>query len=135
MPRNACRLREHHLAHGYRALTLENQFLSVTLLPERARTSISSLQAAPDRCAVEVAWGLKKPGTGVVSHGASTEAAWLEHYEGGWQLIFPNGGDECRYKGALLNFHGEGLAQPLGWLLGSGDQFVDAFGAKEAHGI
>jgi hypothetical protein len=57
-------------------------------------------------------WGLKKPGKGVVSSGASTEAAWLEHYEGGWQLIFPNGGDECRYNGATLNFHGEASGLP-----------------------
>jgi len=113
MPRIACSLREYHADHGYRALTLENEFLSVTLLPEKG-ADIYSLVYKPRRTDVlwKSPWGLKKPGTGVVSHGAGTEGAWLEHYEGGWQLIFPNGGDECRYKGALLNFHGEASVLP-----------------------
>jgi galactose mutarotase-like enzyme len=113
MPRDACSLREHKLDHGYRTLTLGNRFLSVTLLPEKG-ADIYSLVYKPRRTDVlwKSPWGLNKPGTGVVSHGTSTETAWLEHYEGGWQLIFPNGGDECRYKGALLNFHGEASVLP-----------------------
>jgi hypothetical protein len=113
MPRLACSLREHDLDDGYLALTLENQYLSVTLLPEKG-ADIYSLVYKPRHTDVlwKSPWGLKKPGRGVVSHGASTEAAWLENYEGGWQLIFPNGGDECRYKGAVLNFHGEASVLP-----------------------
>ena len=38
--------------------------------------------------------------------------AWLEHYGGGWQEIFPNAGDECSYKGVKLNFHGEASLLP-----------------------
>ena len=108
-----CSLREHALSRGYRALTLENQFLSVTLLPEKG-ADIYSLIYKPRKTDVlwKSPWGLKKPGTGIVSGGASTEVSWLEHYEGGWQLIFPNGGDECRHKGALLNFHGEASVLP-----------------------
>jgi len=113
MAQIGCSLREHRLAHGYRALTLENQHLSVTLLPEKG-ADIYSFVYKPRKTDVlwKSPWGLKKPGTGVASSGASTEAAWLEHYEGGWQLIFPNGGDECRYKGAVLNFHGEASVLP-----------------------
>lgn len=113
MARIGCSLREHILKHGYRAVTMENQFLSVTLLPEKG-ADIYSLVYKPRQVDVlwKSPWGLKKPGTGVVSSGGSTEVAWLEHYEGGWQLIFPNGGDECRYKGAPLNFHGEASALP-----------------------
>lgn len=36
----------------------------------------------------------------------------MEYYDGGWQDIFPNGGDPCVYKGAHLNFHGEVSALP-----------------------
>ena len=113
MAQIGCSLREHRLAHGYRALTLENQHLSVTLLPEKG-ADIYSFVYKPRKTDVlwKSPWGLKKPGTEVASSGASTEAAWLEHYEGGWQLIFPNGGDECRYKGAVLNFHGEASVLP-----------------------
>jgi hypothetical protein len=113
MPRDACSIRTHKLAQSYRAVTLENRFLSVTLLPEKG-ADIYSLIYKPRRTDVlwKSPWGLKKPGTGVVAHGTNTEAVWLEHYEGGWQLIFPNGGDECRYKGAPLNFHGEASVLP-----------------------
>jgi hypothetical protein len=113
MPRTGCSLREHYLPRGYRALTLGNQSLSVTLLPEKG-ADVYSLVYRPRKTDVlwKSPWGLKKPGTGIVSSGASTEAAWLEHYEGGWQVIFPNGGDECRYKGAVLNFHGEASVLP-----------------------
>jgi hypothetical protein len=104
MSRDACSLRIRKLDHGFRAVTMENRFLSVTLLPEKG-ADIYSLVYKPRRTDVlwKSPWGLKKPGTGVASHGAATEAAWLEHY---------NGGDECRYKGALLNFHGEASVLP-----------------------
>jgi hypothetical protein len=108
-----CSLREHVLPGAFRAITLENQFLAVTLLPEKG-ADVYALVYKPRQTDVlwKSPWGLKKPGTGIVSTGASTEAAWLEHYEGGWQLLFPNGGDECRYKGAALNFHGEASVLP-----------------------
>lgn len=32
---------------------------------------------------------------------------FLDWYPGGWQEIFPNGGDICEYKGAVLGLHGE----------------------------
>jgi hypothetical protein len=114
MRRDYCRLRESTLDRGYRAVTLENQFLSITLLPEKG-ADIYSLVYKPRKMDVlwKAPWGLKKPGTGVATGGSNTEAAWLEHYEGGWQEIFPNGGDACTYKGAPLNFHGE--ASTLLW--------------------
>ena len=56
-------------------------------------------------------WGLTARGTGFASGGGNTEAAWMDQYGGGWQEIFPNGGDECAYKNAPLNFHGEASIQ------------------------
>ena len=35
----------------------------------------------------------------------------MDQYAGGWQEVFPNGGDECVYKNATLNFHGEASIQ------------------------
>ena len=35
----------------------------------------------------------------------------MDQYGGGWQEIFPNGGNECAYKNAPLNFHGEASIQ------------------------
>jgi hypothetical protein len=75
------------------------------MLPEKG-ADICSLVYKPR--AIDVLWrspwGLRKPG---ITTPESSEAAWLDHYEGGWQEIFPNGGDACSYRGAMLNFHGE----------------------------
>ena len=70
MALDACSLREHALSRGYRALTLENQFLSVTLLPEKD-ADIYSLVCKPRKTDVlwKSPWGLKTPGTGIVSGG------------------------------------------------------------------
>jgi len=35
------------------------------------------------------------------------EPIWLTRYTGGWPLLFPNGGDACRFEGAFHGFHGE----------------------------
>ncbi len=90
-----------------RAVTISNRFLSATILPEKG-CDIYSLVYRPRALDVlwKSPWGLRRPGSSIAT-AASSEAAWLEHYEGGWQLIFPNGGDACSYKGADLNFHGE----------------------------
>src|SRR5271157_490357 len=108
-----CSFRKHVIGRGFRALTIENEFVSVTLLPEKG-ADIYSLRYKPRNLDVlwKSPWGLKPQGTGVPSFGASTETAWLENYEGGWQEIFPNGGDACVYKGAALNFHGEASTLP-----------------------
>ena len=38
---------------------------------------------------------------------ALDEATWLTRYSGGWPLLFPNGGDACRFAGTDHGFHGE----------------------------
>jgi uncharacterized protein DUF4432 len=113
MSRDHCHLREFKLDRGYRAVALENQYLSITLLPEKG-ADIYSLVYKPRKMDVlwKSPWGLKRPGTGITMAGSSTEAAWMDHYEGGWQEIFPNGGDDCIYKGAPLCFHGEASILP-----------------------
>ena len=106
MTQQGCFCREHRLS-AMRAVTVSNRFLSATILPEKG-CDIYSLVYKPRALDVlwKSPWGLRRPGS-TVATSASSEAAWLEHYEGGWQLIFPNGGDACRYKGADLNYHGE----------------------------
>lgn len=43
---------------------------------------------------------------------APDEMAWLAHYDGGWPLLFPNGGDACAFEGAVHGFHGEASVAP-----------------------
>ena len=113
MSQESCHLSEHRLPKRYFAVTLENGLISVTVIPEKG-ADIYSIFYKP--CKLDVLWkspwGLKRPVDGLHSAGASTLAAWMEHYPGGWQEIFPNGGDECSYKDALMNFHGEASTLP-----------------------
>lgn len=105
-----CLVYETVLPRGVRAARLENDRLLVTVLVDKGadiyelidkRTGIDVLWKSP--------WGLRRPGGGI--HTAlSSEVAWIEAYEGGWQEIFPNGGNACQYKGVELNFHGEASA-------------------------
>ncbi|HTQ53156.1 MAG TPA: aldose 1-epimerase [Bryobacteraceae bacterium] len=98
--------REHRIG-AQRAITISNGLLTATVLPEKG-ADIYSLVFEPRRCDVlwKSPWGLRRP-SGATASGAASEAAWLDQYEGGWQEIFPNGGDACTYRGAPLNFHGE----------------------------
>jgi hypothetical protein len=100
------------LGSGHRAVTLENSSVSVTLLPEKG-AEIYSLVYKPRGMDVlwKSPWGLTPRGSGFAFAGGNTEAAWMDQYGGGWQEIFPNGGDECVYKSAVLNFHGEASIQ------------------------
>ncbi|MFN7992458.1 MAG: aldose 1-epimerase [Bryobacteraceae bacterium] len=106
MSRQACQYREHQIA-GMRAVTLSNGLLSATILPEKG-ADIYSLVYEPRSVDVlwKSPWGLRRP-SGAILSGPPSEAAWLDAYEGGWQELFPNGGDACTYRGAPLNYHGE----------------------------
>ena len=87
---------------GFRAVDLKNDLMSVRVLPERG-AEIHSLIYAPLSIDVlwKTPWGLKP------QRGNDTEAAWLDGYGGGWQELFPNFGNVCVYKGAVLGYHGE----------------------------
>ena len=41
------------------------------------------------------------------SREGSSDHAFLENYEGGWQALFPSAGDPCSYRGEPIPFHGE----------------------------
>jgi len=47
----------------------------------------------------------------IASH-AADEMTWLTRYEGGWPLLFPNGGDACEFGGVFHGFHGEASMSP-----------------------
>ncbi|MER3436407.1 MAG: hypothetical protein C4346_01565 [Chloroflexota bacterium] len=109
----SCSVYETLLHRGVRAVRLENERFAATVLVDKGadiyelvdkRTGIDVLWKSP--------WGLRRPGGGIPTAGNS-EVAWLEAYEGGWQEIFPNGGNACLYKGVEMNFHGE--ASAIAW--------------------
>src|SRR5688500_18064505 len=102
----SCVVRETTLARAVPGLILENDVISVTVLPQKG-ADIYELVSKPDGIDVlwKSPWGLLPPGG--VHLAADSATAWLEAYEGGWQEIFPNGGTANTYRGVELNFHGE----------------------------
>lgn len=102
-----CKISEWKIQDSFRSLKIENEILCATILLDKG-ADIYELVYKPQQMDVlwKSPWGLKTPGRGAQSAFHSHSAA-LENYPGGWQMVFPNGGDACTYKGVELNFHGE----------------------------
>jgi hypothetical protein len=102
---NACRAAM--VAGEAETLVLENESLAATILLDRG-ADIYRLVYKPRN--VDVLW--KTPWAEAARRrqfgaGPGSPTAWLALYRGGWQEIFPNAGDACKYKGVDLGFHGE----------------------------
>jgi galactose mutarotase-like enzyme len=57
------------------------------------------------------AWETPVPASRSMSYGDGT-LDWLSHYRGGWQVMFPNAGDECTVDGVPHPVHGEVSSAP-----------------------
>lgn len=103
----ACKARERILGRTLRALEIENDLISTTVLLDKG-ADIYRLIYKPKETDVmwKAPWGLKEAARGFHSAGDSL-TAWLEAYAGGWQVLFPNGGFANTYKGVELGYHGE----------------------------
>ena len=102
-----CKVTETLLGKSLTALDIENDLLSTTVIVDKG-ADIYRLVYKPSDIDVlwKSPWGVKENARGFDSAFDST-TAWLEAYAGGWQVLFPNGGDANVYKGAALGFHGE----------------------------
>ena len=102
-----CKATEITLGRSLSALKIENELLAATVLLDKG-ADIYSLEYKPKGVDVlwKSPWGVKEPARGFDS-AFDSATAWLEAYAGGWQTLFPNGGDANVYKGAALGFHGE----------------------------
>ena len=97
----ACQVRRYkHL--GTTAVALQNECLAFSILPARGAEVISLTHLSSG---IDVLW--KAPWRVKPWRTGDTEIAWMDSYAGGWQDIFPNGGDPCMHSGTLLGFHGE----------------------------
>jgi hypothetical protein len=104
---NGCDINEINLQHGIRAITMENDQLFISILPDKGADIYQFIYKPKDIDVLwKAPWGLKKPDRGIET-ASNSQIAWMEHYAGGWQELFPNGGAACLYKGVQLNFHGE----------------------------
>jgi hypothetical protein len=108
----SCHVSEAVIGRQTRTITIENELLSATVLIDKG-ADIYRLEHRLTGTDVlwKTPWGVREPGSGLISS-PDSEVAWLEHYEGGWQELFPNGGNACTYKGVELPFHGEASMLP-----------------------
>lgn len=101
----------YELVPGVRAFSLENEELEVVVLPEKGADIYSLVDRATG---VDVLfkspWGVRAPGPWL--RAATSRERWIEAYPGGWQLLVPNGGDECKERGVTWGFHGEAALVP-----------------------
>jgi len=94
-----------------RAITLRNDQLEVVVLAGKGadiyslidrRTGIDVLFKSP--------WGIRA--SGAWARATTSIETWVESYAGGWQLLLPNGGDECQQRGVTWGYHGEAALVP-----------------------
>lgn len=87
--------------NGHRALRLENEQLVVVVLPDKG-ADITEIRYKPGdvQFLMHTPMGLRPPGD-------RPPADFLENYEGGWQELFPNAGEEAVSRGVTVPFHGE----------------------------
>ena len=113
-----CRLVEGERA-GWRALTLENDLLRTTVLPEKGADVVELVDLASGTDLLfHAPWGLQPPGA--PPREGSGGHAFLENYAGGWQELFPSAGDPCVVDGEPIPFHGEVATLP--WDVGVGSE-------------
>lgn len=97
---------------GLRAVVLENELLRVTVLVDKGGDVAEFCYKRRD---MDFVWltpeGLRNP-RDVAGAADDDVAAFLDHYEGGWQEVLPNGGAPSTYRGAALAQHGEVAGLP-----------------------
>lgn len=97
------------VAGDFAALVIENEFIAATLVPERGADLVDLIDRQRELPVLwhSPSWG-RSPGRWPGAGGED----FFNHYPGGMQEVFPNGGPSCSYEGAELGFHGEACKVP-----------------------
>ena len=100
----------HGVLNQHPTLTLDNGMLRAVILPQKGADiyALTHVTSGVDFL-VKTPAGLRPPASGAPSH-------FLENYEGGWQVLLPNGNDACTVRGAAIPFHGEAALLPWDFL-------------------
>lgn len=108
---------------GWDVLVLASPELEVRILPGkggdilsivRRRDGLNLLWSSP--------WGLRH--AGAVPVGSDSSARLMAAYPGGWQSVFPNGGDASAGYGTEWGMHGEVWLAPFAWSADGTDSVV-----------
>ena len=104
---------EQRTERGWELLRIRSDQLVADLVPGLGGT-ITSLRRAGDDAELlwRTPWGLR-PLTPTLPGNA--EATMLDHFPGGWQTLFPNGGDTAHAHGVEWGYNGEARMAPFDW--------------------
>ena len=101
-----CRVTE-VIYRGLRMVTLENETLRVSVLTDKGCDIIEFLHKPTD---TDFLWrsplGVRNPAHFIPTV-SRPDGAFLDYYEGGWQLCLPTGGNSTSYGGTIFGAHGE----------------------------
>ncbi len=106
-----CRILE-SVIQGYRAVTLENEKIRVTVLADKGTDVIEFLYKPTD---TDFLWRSSLGLRGRDAYRAMTTIPvgdFLDYYEGCWQEMFPWGGHASVYRGVNTGLHGEVCLAP-----------------------
>lgn len=99
---------------GWEVVRLTSDVMQVDVLPGKGG-DILSARWRPLGVDVlwQSPWGLRH--RGAVGTGGDSVTALMESYPGGWQTVFPNGGDPTVEHGVEWGMHGEAWLAPWGF--------------------
>jgi hypothetical protein len=105
---------EELLVRGWEVLRLTSDTLVADLVPALGGTVISLRRRTDDlELLWQTPWGLRHRGS--LDLTGSAEQVMYASYAGGWQSIFPNGGDSASAHGAEWGYDGEARVTWLDW--------------------
>ena len=110
---HGARISTDYTFRGYKVAILENELIRVMLLVDRGGDVMEFRYKPLD---IDVMWrspwGLR-PQNSWIPTTSPPGGNWMDHYLGGWQVIFPSGGGPSTYQGAQEGVHGE--ASLIAW--------------------
>ena len=102
---------------GWDVVRLTSDLVEVDVLPGKGGDILSARWRPLDVDVLwQTPWGLRPPGA--VGTGGDSVTALMESYPGGWQTVFPNGGNAEVAHGVEWGMHGEAWLAPWDWSVG-----------------
>lgn len=115
-----CRITE-FLYEGYRTVALENEKLRVTIIADKGTDIYEFLYKPRDIDFMWRTWTGLRARSHFVPSSVRAAGAHMDYYEGGWQELFPNCGNQSLHQGAEIGQHGEVLLLPWRYVITKDD--------------
>jgi hypothetical protein len=98
----------------WQLLRLTTDQISVDVVPGLGGTIVSLRRRSDDlELLWQTPWGLRMRGAASIP--GNSEATMMDSFSGGWQSLFPNGGDTATVHGVEWGFDGEARVAPFDW--------------------